>query len=777
MTQKMLNRLLLAAVSAAVLFSAPLFGPQRLFAQTPAPASGDDADASRKGDAVRLDEVVVTATRREENLQNIPASITAINAKQLEEQGITSTTALANSVPGLQLFSPNSGTDNFFSIRGVTQNDYAEHEESPIAVYIDGAYMSQSAGTSALLFDTERVEVLRGPQGTLFGRNATGGLVQYISKQPTDYLDGYVSATIGNYSSKHVESAVGNKITDGVSFRVSTALDYADGYLTNVLSDGDNPGNRNSWAARAQLRIQPNDDLQIDINLHGTAQHTRSGFYKDIPTYPDAADHGLAVAVPPTLNFWGSCSGCDPAGYKVPSSYDFYTGASTFPGYNDESTVGDTTTIKYTSGELNITSISDITRYNKQYAEDSITAAIREANFISGVHVTQYSQEIHLDNGSKDGFRWITGAYFLHMDGNYNFGLGLYPAALTPLGLQGVIPNGNATDYSIVTRSLSEFAQGEYDIAKNVTAVLGVRWSQEDKSFDYQYRALEGYAPNGPADPSIPPFVINPAVTGSVAKLSEGDWSGRVALDWHMTEDVMSYISWNKGTKAGGFNAPTFPLATVAGYQFGEEKLYATEIGVKGEFLDRKLQVNADVFYYDYKGYQAFNEVNFSNYVTNLPSRIKGGEISISAVPVSGLHLNAGLALLDATTYGLVLPDGTTTSRVNPQSPRVNFTGSVAYRWGIATGGDVTLGTDFSYRSSLYYTLLNDPAGKTGAYWLDNAHLDYDSKNGRWTLQARVENLFNQQYLTNLVTQSSSGFTQGVFGMPRTFEVGVKYRL
>jgi iron complex outermembrane recepter protein len=772
----MLKASWLDALRVAVLFAALLlWAPQHVFAQTAALASGTDA-ASPKAESFGLEEVVVTATRREENLQNVPASIAAMSGKQLEEQGIFSTTGIANSVPGLQIISPDSGTDNFFSIRGVTQNDYADHEESPIAVYIDGAYLSQSAGTAALLFDTDRVEVLRGPQGTLFGRNATGGLVQYISKQPTNELDGYVEATFGNYASKHFEAAVGDKITDGVSFRVSTALDYAAGYLTNPVA-GDHPGNRNGWATRAQLRIQPNDDLQIDINLHGTSQRIRSGFYADIVTYPNAADHGLAAVLPPNQNFWGSCPGCDPAGYKVPSSYSFYTADSTYPGSFEGSTVGDTTTVKYSAGKLNITSISDITRFNKQYVEDSISSAIREANFISGLHVTQYSQELHVDNGSKDRFRWIAGAYYFHMDGHYNFGLGLYPALLTPLGLQGAIPNANASNYSIVTRSLSEFSQGEYDLARNVTAVLGVRWNQEDKSFNYRYSALQGYAPNGPPDPGIPPIVINQADAGSAAKVSEGDWSARAALDWHMTDAVMAYISWNKGTKAGGFNAPTFPLATVVGYKFGEEKLYATEIGVKGEFLDRKLQVDADVFHYDYQGYQAFNSVNFNYYITNLPSRIKGGELSITAAPVSGLRLNAGLALLDATTYGLFLPDGTATSRVNANSPRVSFTGSVAYRWGIANGAALTLGDDFSYRSAIYYSLLDDPAATEQGYWLDNAHLDYDSKNGHWALQARVENLFAQKYYTYLFPESSFGFTEGVFGTPRTFELNVKYRL
>jgi iron complex outermembrane receptor protein len=277
-------------------------------------------------------------------------------------------------------------------------------------------------------------------------------------------------------------------------------------------------------------------------------------------------------------------------------------------------------------------------------------------------------------------------------------------------------------------------------------------------------------------DPSAIPILINPTLDGSAAKLSEGDWSARAALTWHITDDVMAYMSWNKGTKAGGFNAPVFPLATVVGYKFGEEKLYDTEIGVKGEFVDRKLQVNADAFYYDYVGYQAFNHVSINYYITNLPSRIKGGELSIDVLPVSGLRLNAGVALLDAHTGRLVLPDGTVASRVNTLSPRVSVTGSADYRWRSVNGGEVSLGNDFSYRSSFYFTLLNDPAAEQKSYWLDNAHLDYTSTNSRWTYQARVENLFDQQYLTNNVEETFLGFSPGSVGMPRTYEVGVRYR-
>src|ERR1700733_1069961 len=163
------------------------------------------ADSDTEKDENSIEQIIVTANRRAQDLQVVPTSISAVTSEQLKELGVTSTTAIAQFVPGVQLMTVNSNTDNFFSIRGATQNDYAEHEESPVAVYMDGVYLSQAAGTGALLFDTERVEVLRGPQGTLFGRNATAGLVQYISKAPTDHPDGYFETSYGNFNANHTE--------------------------------------------------------------------------------------------------------------------------------------------------------------------------------------------------------------------------------------------------------------------------------------------------------------------------------------------------------------------------------------------------------------------------------------------------------------------------------------------------------------------------------------------------------------------------------------------
>jgi len=251
------------------------------------PAAAADAAENSDNDNSGVEQVIVTANRRAENLQAVPTSVSAVTSEQLKDLGVTSTTAIAQYVPGVQLMTVNANTDNFFSIRGATQNDYAEHEESPVAVYMDGVYLSQAAGTGALLFDTERVEVLRGPQGTLFGRNATAGLVQYISKAPTDHPDGYFETSYGNFNANHTELAFSNGIAPGLSFRISAASDYMDPYLKNALYPDKGANNSNSRAIRMQLLWEPTDGFDANLNLHGVILNDRGGLYKFTNVYGD----------------------------------------------------------------------------------------------------------------------------------------------------------------------------------------------------------------------------------------------------------------------------------------------------------------------------------------------------------------------------------------------------------------------------------------------------------------------------------------------------------
>ncbi|HVW70522.1 MAG TPA: TonB-dependent receptor, partial [Steroidobacteraceae bacterium] len=614
------------------------------------PAIGSESDGDTVG------EVIITANRRAENLQTVPTSVSAVTAEQLKDLGVTSTTAIAQYVPGVQLMTVNSNTDNFFSIRGATQNDYAEHEESPVAVYMDGVYLSQAAGTSALLFDTERVEVLRGPQGTLFGRNATAGLVQYISKAPTDHADGYFETSYGNYNANHTEIAFGNGFAPGWSFRISAANDYMDPYLKNALYPDKGAGNSNSRALRMQLKWEPGEHFDGTLNLHGVILNDRAGLYKFMNVYADPNDHLLSAFVPANLNPWGTCDGCDILGYRTPSSYDYYTSAADIVGYNKEHMLGSTLTLHGRFDGLTLTSISDFSQYYKDYNEDSESTPQDLVQFWTSVDTKQYSQELHLDNGADGPVRWVAGVYALKMNGKYDEGNG-QGEEYFELIPYGPYPGGDQR-YTIDTKSWSEFAQSEFDLVKSLTLTVGGRWSTEEKTFNYDWYGQTAGFKGSPYVSSTPFFQINPSLSGDAARIHRSDWSGKVALNYQITQDVMPYVSWNKGLKAGGFSAAGNPLLPINLFKFDEEKLYAYEVGVKTEAFDHRLRFNADVFKYSYVGYQAFNTIGIYNYITNNPGKMRGGEAELTVVPLTGLTVRAGLALLDAWIRNIALPDG-----------------------------------------------------------------------------------------------------------------------
>jgi iron complex outermembrane receptor protein len=722
-----------------------------------------------------IEQIIVTANRRAENLQTVPTSVSAVTAEQLKDLGVTSTTAIAQYVPGVQLMTVNSNTDNFFSIRGATQNDYAEHEESPVAVYMDGVYLSQAAGTGALLFDTERVEVLRGPQGTLFGRNATAGLVQFISKGPTDHPDGYFETSYGNYNANHTELAFSDGIAPGLSFRVSLASDYMDPYLTNALYPDKGAGNNNSRAARLQLQYKPNDSFDANLNLHGVILNNRAGLYKFLNVYADPNNHLLSTYVPANLNPWGTCNGCDILGYRTPASYDYYTSAADIVGYNKEHMLGSTLTMHGHFDALTLTSISDFSQYYKDYNEDSESTPQDLSQFWTGVNTKQYSQELHLDNGGDGRIRWVTGLYFLKMDGKYDVGSGQGDQyfALIPFG-----PGpGNDQRYTIVTKSWSEFAQAEFDLAKNLTLTAGGRWSTEEKEFDYNYYAqTTGFKGSTYLSPA-PYFQINPSISGDAARIHRGDWSGKLALNYHITDDIMPYVSWNKGLKTGGFSAPGNLALPINSYKFDEEKLYAYEVGIKTEGFDHRVRFNADVFKYSYVGYQAFNTVGIYSYITNNPGKMRGGEAELTVVPISGLTLRAGVALLNAWVRNIALPDGTITDVRPSQAPKTNITTSANYNWTVPFGGTMQVGADYSYRSLVYYSLLNDPASRQAGYGLLNLHAEYTTPSGHWSFKLHGENVTNKEYLNNSIVSGLTGFGQGSPGMPVTYGIRFSYHL
>jgi len=258
----------------------------------------------------KLNEIVVTAQKREQNLQDVGTSVTAFDSNTLERLGLKDVTEIANQVPGLQ-YNQFGATVTIYNLRGVSQNDFSDHQEAPIAVYADDAYIASTGALAGSLFDLQRVEVLRGPQGTLFGRNATGGLIHYISNQPTDHLDGYLDVAAGNYTTINTEGAIGGPLTDTLSTRLAFATSHHDGYITNRI--GPKIADEKQYAGRLQFTYKPSEHTEFRLKVHGlTNDNEVAGNYSWASAQPDATGRGVFTPGQP-----------DDFGYVNPSNDPF----------------------------------------------------------------------------------------------------------------------------------------------------------------------------------------------------------------------------------------------------------------------------------------------------------------------------------------------------------------------------------------------------------------------------------------------------------------------
>jgi iron complex outermembrane receptor protein len=616
-----------------------------------------------------LEEVVVTAQKRAQSLQDVGIAVTAFNGNQLNQLGWASAEKVTAMTPGVTTIQPNGPSSFFTNIRGVAQNDFSgDHQESPVAVYVDDVYISAASGAGFQLFDFERVEILRGPQGTLFGRNATGGLVHYISNKPSQEADGYVEFTYADYDQTKLEGAIGGGLTDSVAGRVSFVRNKHDGLLENRI--GKDLNNGDDWAVRAQLLFEFGDDVEWLLSAKGAEQDVRNGPFKHSSARLNPQT-GLGEDFDgPDLTNAGDSR--NPQGYQDPSS-DIRQGAYNVQGYNKIETQGLTSTLKWQIGDMELVSITDFSHLEKEYLEDSDAGPNDFFAFFLKSDVDQFSQELRL-SGETEGMRWVTGAFYLDIDGDFANGGGasnFFAAAFPGFGLDDPsLENlGLNNPFTTETTSYAIFGQLEFDLSETLTLTTGLRWSNEQKEVDYrQYFSIfdspsstnavdndglglggaiwtfntneVGNAPGGPA------FGF-PLITGNPndASIDKDLITAKLGLDWQMNEDVLIYASYNRGIKAGGFNAPldatNFYDGTLDPSQmtFDEEVLDAYEIGFKLSFADGKARLNGAAFYYDYQDYQAFALDSLTTFVFNTDATSSGMELELQATRLSNYSL------------------------------------------------------------------------------------------------------------------------------------------
>jgi len=709
-----------------------------------------------------LDEITVTAQKREQSLQEVGIAITALSGDQMDALGFTSAQQVTAMAPGVQTVQPNGEANYSIGIRGVTNSDFTTNVESPVALYVDEVYVSQMSGAGFGLFDMERVEILRGPQGTLFGRNATGGLAHFITRRPTQENEGYFKVTVGDYDQIRFEGAASGGLTENLSARLSIATHDNNGYVKNRLT-GDNLNDANDRAARLQLLYQPSDELEILFNVRASTQDIATGFFENVSSIREGE---LTPNEPnPVLGY-------------IDNDGDVYAGDYDDPGFNDLETAGYSATIKWAINDnVNLTSITDFSTVERTYIEDSDASPVPLFNFFLTTDAEQFTQELRFD-GSSDTMDWVVGAYFLNLQIDDSNGAITDPfiggGGTTVPGSEGGLNN----PYTSTLDSISVFGQIEYELSDAMTLIAGARFINDDKDFDFRVDAVEFLNPNSePGFNNADNIVLQATLGQYTGNRSDSNVAGRLQLNWSVNDSTLAYLGWNRGIKGGGFNAPIFPLSPPNFYDdatlsYDTEQLDAFEIGVKTDIGDIGT-FNAAAYYYDYKDYQIFNILGLDTITVNSPDTTANGfEVEVQLYPADGWDLIFGAAYNDTET---TLPDGT--KRTPIQSPKWNVNGLARYGFP-AFGGELALQADFVYRDDIIFALSATPNVSQSAYTVGNVSATYTSGDARWQISAFVHNVGDEEYQVQAFDLSGLavfGMTEQYYGRPRWWGISGRY--
>jgi iron complex outermembrane receptor protein len=678
---------------------------------TPQPPQPDPAQP-QQAEGHGLEEIIVTAQRRSENLQKVPIAVTVLSADTLDKEGVIDVRLLASTVPGLTYTT--NGNTGVPRIRGVGVAFAGAGNENSVATYVDDVYYA-SAPSAVLSFNNiSQVSVLKGPQGTLFGRNATGGLIQITTRDPSETFSGLADVTVGNLSTYGTNLYVTGGLIENVAADLAVHFkDQIDGFGKNLF-DGRDVGQSREVSLRSKLKAELGDATSAMLIL----------------------DYGRSTSVTP---------GYQPLSGSLPLDGKPFTGGkfdidTNMDPYSSLYQYGVSLHVKHDFGFADLVSITAY-RHSDFYA--GFDADAEPENFLSVVvHEPdrQFSQELRLVSDSNGPLTWQAGAFYFWARGGY------IPVAI-PIPLFGIVSNVNTNQ---TTNSAAGFGQATYKFTDSTSLTLGARLTAETKNIDG----------------SGSTFVDNPGIS-----LPEGPYhdsitvtrpTWRMALDHQFTSETMAYVSYNRGFKSGGFD----PGAATAAVPFKPEILDAYEVGTKSEVLDRRLRINAASFYYDYHNIQLNSYSNGLNSIYNGKSaKIYGVDMDVTAAATDQLTLNLGLSLLH-DRYGnfpisetAQLPTGGLVALGNESADgkRLQFTPDWQLNFGgqyeiPLSSGNVVLASDFFHSAKWYST----PENRTfqSAYNLVNASATWlFGHDERRTLQLWGRNLGNVAYADQVVIE------------------------
>lgn len=705
-------------------------------------------------------EIIVTAQKRAQSTLDVGINLSVAGPEDLATKRIEAVTDLISFTPNVSVKDNVPGLVPVITIRGVGLNDFSATNNPSAGVYVDEVSLSSLALMNFDLFDIERLEVLKGPQGTLYGRTATAGALNIVTARPSlAGVEGRIGGSWGNFQAKDIDGMVNLPVSETLALRFAAKGIFQDkGHYFNQRLNRD-IGRREVYLGRAQALWEPSDRVEVLLKVEGQRSRSELGsgeFFGAVPT-PALPAGGACPGLPQCSDFFG---------YIDNDGDPFRGNWSVSPDYNlDQLSL--TGRIQADLGFATLTSVTGYIKFDRQWSADTDAGPLPQLDFVTDDRVKQFSQELRL-SGQSDLVDWLVGGFYSsdHVETSYSG------------NLTALFNTTSFTSSDQRSKSGAVFANGEWRLADQLTLVTGLRYTTENRTnvggtTDLVSRPPASFLTMAPfGSPPIPIAVSN-------AKISDTNWSWKLGLNWKPSPQMLVYASATQGIKSGGFFAG---VATSSGQllPYRPEKLIAYELGIKGRAPAIGLSYALSGFYYDYNDVQTF----IRDVVGSLPiqrlGNVKSAELYgldadlvLTPTAIKGLTLNAGLGLLHteigsfASSSGIV-PAG---NRL-PDAPEFSLNLGASYEFPLTGSVSGRLAVDGRYQSSAFKDALNDPVVAVDAYWVWNARASV-LKQGDWDLSIWGKNLGNKRYVTQAVNQTVLGVGFRVYGAPRTYGVSI----
>lgn len=708
-----------------------------------------------------LEEVVVTARKREERLQDTPVAVTAFTGAILDNLSATQLITIGDYTPNLEFNMGEGGSSSQANvyIRGVGQSDFLISSDPGVGMYVDGVYLARTLGGILDLLDIERVEVLRGPQGTLFGKNTIGGAINIVTSAPEDEASGTLNVTTGSYDRLDIGGTANVPlIEDSLFLRLSGNANNRDGYGKR-LTDGVKTGDINSRTGRAKLRWLANDEVEVNFSVDGTLKREESLPSSLVRVEP------LSSGI---LSLYNALV-AGPAGTPIDESlmldnpYNNYAGIDSL---NDLDVWGTSLTVDWDlSDTLRAKSITAYRDMEVSFTIDVDTSPLAYADVRRDNKQDQFSQEFQLSGESLDNrLQWIAGLYYFTESGEELNTQQVFDGLFPIIGLDASI----TSLYEAETDSYAAFFQGTYDITHALRVTAGMRYTYEEKEGNiFGQRPLSG------------------EITADVGK--SDDWSSvspKVGIDYHFRDDFMVFANISRGFKSGGFNGRADNAAELQPYD--PEHVWVYEAGVKYRGWDDRLQLNATAFFNDYSDIQLGSVIpdpsdpSGTSLVVAIQNageaETSGLELEMQLHPADNLDMHLEVGYIDAEF--VKLNPGVTAVSLSHKFvdvPRWNVSGGIRYGWSLQNGR-LSVRADASYKSEVYRNETNSPELLQEGYTLVSARISYTPNSEAWEAALFGTNITDEEYIHRGIGLADAlGISTANWGRPSEWGLSLKF--